>query len=138
MEKLGLTPAASRVLVYLLFCDKEGTFEEIVAYFKMSKSAVSNAINYLISIGLVDFKTQGGKRKRYFSVDFDKWISLENISFRFKLFWGMLDEIQTLKKEEGIATNDLEKVSSFYRLLLAEMPIIMERWKNLIENEPEK
>lgn len=137
MEKLGTSPAASRVLIYLMFCES-GTFEDMVDYFKLSKSAVSNALKYLSSVGLVDFKTVGGKRKRYFYVDVYNWISEIYLSRRFKLFSELVDDISLVKKKEGNFRKDLDDISVFYKLLLVEMPIIIERWRNVINLEERK
>jgi DNA-binding transcriptional regulator GbsR (MarR family) len=134
MEKMGLSPAASRVFVYLLF-SKQGTFDDMVDYFKMSKSAISNALKYLMTIGMVDFKTIGGKRKRYFYIDVYKWVSEKYISERFKLFSDMVDDVNMAKRKDGDFRKDLDDVSAFYKLLLVEMPIIIERLRNMINLE---
>lgn len=69
MEKGGLQPAVGRVLGYLMVSDPPyKTFDEIQGYLGISKSAVSNALNGLMSKEMVDYITMPGDRKRYFQL----------------------------------------------------------------------
>jgi DNA-binding transcriptional regulator GbsR (MarR family) len=69
MEKAGLQPAVGRVLGCLMVSDPPyRTFDEIQRYVGISKSAVSNALNGLMSRELVDYITLPGDRKRYFQL----------------------------------------------------------------------
>jgi DNA-binding transcriptional regulator GbsR (MarR family) len=69
LEKFGLTPMQGRIVAFFVISDPpEKTFEETVRYFSASKSSVSNSLNYLLSAGLVDYRTYADKRKRFFFV----------------------------------------------------------------------
>jgi DNA-binding transcriptional regulator GbsR (MarR family) len=46
----------------------EKTFDELVKYFKASKSSVSNSLNFLLQNKLIDYKTFPSDRKRYFFI----------------------------------------------------------------------
>ena len=66
-ENMTFTPMQGRILAFLSCADEyEKPFEEIVSFFRTSKSTVSNSLNYLISQKLIDYRTMTGKRKRYF------------------------------------------------------------------------
>jgi len=66
-EKFGLTPMQGRIIAYFTVSDPpEKTFDELVKYFKASKSSVSNSLNYLLQNKLIDYKTFASDRKRYF------------------------------------------------------------------------
>lgn len=66
-EKFGLTPMQGRMVAFFTVSDPpEKTFEELVNYFKASKSSVSNSINYLLQNKIIDYKTFASDRKRYF------------------------------------------------------------------------
>jgi len=66
-EKMYFTPMQGRILSFLSsVAPPEKTFDEIVSFFHASKSTISNSLNYLISLKLVDYKKITGKRKRYF------------------------------------------------------------------------
>jgi len=69
VEKGGLQPAVGRVLASLMVCDPPyRTFDEIQKFLGISKSAVSNALNALMSKEMVDYITLPGDRKRYFQL----------------------------------------------------------------------
>jgi DNA-binding transcriptional regulator GbsR (MarR family) len=66
-EKFGLTPMQGRIVAYFTISDPpEKTFDELVDYFKASKSSVSNSLNYLLQNKVIDYKTFASDRKRYF------------------------------------------------------------------------
>jgi len=68
-EKFGLTPMQGRIISYFILSDPpEKTFEELVKYFKASKSSVSNSLNYLLQNKIIDYKTFPADRKRYFFI----------------------------------------------------------------------
>jgi DNA-binding transcriptional regulator GbsR (MarR family) len=69
VEKAGFQPAVGRVLACLIVSDPPyKTFDEIQGYLGISKSAVSNALNGLMSKEMVDYITLPGDRKRYFQM----------------------------------------------------------------------
>lgn len=66
-EKFGLTPMQGRIVAYFTISDPpEKTFDELVEYFKASKSSVSNSLNWLLQNKIIDYKTFASDRKRYF------------------------------------------------------------------------
>jgi DNA-binding transcriptional regulator GbsR (MarR family) len=69
VEKAGFQPAVGRVLACLMVSDPPyKTFDEIQRYLGISKSAVSNALNALMSREMVDYITKPGVRRRYFQL----------------------------------------------------------------------
>lgn len=66
-EKFGLTPMQGRIVAFFTISDPpEKTFDELVEYFKASKSSVSNSLNFLLQNKIIDYKTLPSDRKRYF------------------------------------------------------------------------
>ncbi len=66
-ERFDLTPMQGRIVAYFTISDTpEKTFEELVQYFKASKSSISNSLNYLLQNKIIDYKTFASDRKRYF------------------------------------------------------------------------
>ena len=134
MESMGLTPVAARVFVYLLFCPPDqGTFEQIVKYFNVSKSAVSVALKMLSAVNMVESKTIGGQRKRYFRVNFEKMLDQQEMTARLQTYHIMLDDIRQSRNRDDAFAQELEKVSSFYKMMMIEFPIIFERWKRMVQ-----
>lgn len=73
-EQRGMQPLMGRIFGLLLVLDEaEATFDEIVDYLNVSKSAVSNALNILQLQGHVAYKTKPGERKRYFYMTMENW-----------------------------------------------------------------
>lgn len=68
-EKFDFTPMQGRIVAYFMISDPpEKTFDEMVKYFKASKSSVSNSLNYLLQNKFIDYKTFASDRKRYFFI----------------------------------------------------------------------
>ncbi|MFN6945594.1 MAG: GbsR/MarR family transcriptional regulator [Cytophagaceae bacterium] len=134
MENMGFTPVAARVFVYILLSpDQQVTFEDLVAYFNVSKSAVSNALKMLTTTQMVESKTIGGQRKRYFSVNFDTLFSEEQLKQKFTVFHTMLDDIKTSRGLDDEFGRSLGYVANLYKMMIVELPIIIDRWKRTIE-----
>jgi DNA-binding transcriptional regulator GbsR (MarR family) len=68
-EKFGLTPMQGRIVAYFTVSDPpEKTFDELVKYFKASKSSVSNSLSFLLQNKIIDYRTFASDRKRYFFI----------------------------------------------------------------------
>lgn len=66
-EKFGLTPMQGRIISYFTISNPpEKTFDELVKYFKASKSSISNSLNFLLQNKIIDYRTFASDRKRYF------------------------------------------------------------------------
>ncbi len=73
-EGMGLSPAAARVNALLTVADSvELSFDAIRAALDLSKSATSNAINNLLMMKQIGYKTKPGDRKRYFYSKLGEW-----------------------------------------------------------------
>jgi DNA-binding transcriptional regulator GbsR (MarR family) len=120
-EKQGFSPVASRLLVYLfLHPDGEATFDEMVQYFHVSKSAISNALKILSAMEAVSEKTKAGGRKRYFRTTIEKMFSPENAIKGYKDARLMFDDLRKLRKKKDDISDELLKASSFIKLLESE------------------
>lgn len=134
MEAMGLTPVAARVFVYLLLSEQhQATFEQMVEYFGVSKSAISNALKMLEAVKMVDAKTIGGQRKRYFSVSIKTMFSEDYLSKKIKEFYTILDDVRNTRQANDEFNDELEEISSLYKMMLFEIPLILERWKRTVE-----
>jgi DNA-binding transcriptional regulator GbsR (MarR family) len=134
MEAMGLTPVAARIFVYLLLSEQhQATFEQMVDYFGVSKSAVSNALKMLEAVKMVEARTLGGQRKRYFSVNIKNMFSEDHLSSKIKEFYTILDEVINTRQVNDDFNAELEDVSELYKMMLFEIPLILERWKRTVE-----
>lgn len=139
MENMGLTPVAARVYIYLMFHDRPGAvFGEIVDYFKVSKSAVSNALKMLTSAELVEAITIGGQRKRYFSVNFKCTLNEEAMTKKMGVMCDLLRDVKDVQEVGAEFTREIGEAILLYEMLQVEIPIIMERWRKTIALKKEK
>jgi DNA-binding transcriptional regulator GbsR (MarR family) len=89
-EKFGLTPMQGRIISYFALSDPpEKTFDELVIFFKASKSSVSNSLNFLLQNKIIDYKTFPSDRKRYFFI---------TDSFFMVYFKKVLENVAELKE----------------------------------------
>ncbi|WP_342085244.1 GbsR/MarR family transcriptional regulator [Dyadobacter sp. OTU695] len=134
LEHMGLTPVAARIFTYLLLTGKEGAiFEDLVAYFKVSKSAVSNALKMLTASGMAGYRTVGGKRRRFFYVNMRSMFNETEMTARYQQFFTILDDVRKARGVQDEFDKELGEIAVLYRMLLVEFPIILERWKRTIE-----
>lgn len=120
-EKQGFSPVASRLMIYMfLHPDGEATFDEMVQYFKVSKSAISNAIKVLSVMGVITVKTKAGGRKRYFKATLEKMFAPEFAIKAYRDARLMFEDIRKTRKKKDDVSAELLKVSSFIRLLEVE------------------
>ena len=73
-DQTGLRPAEGRILGLLIVASEpELTFDEIREALDLSKSATSNSLHKLQTIGTVVYRTHPGDRKRYFKKSYENW-----------------------------------------------------------------
>ncbi|GGA88020.1 hypothetical protein GCM10008015_30740 [Flavobacterium palustre] len=133
-EKSGMQSAASRIYALLMISDKnELTFEEIHETLNMSKSAVSNSLNFLIASNQVDFITKPGERKRYFrckikSLEEGVQKTLESM----EVFNSILKKVLVERSEEAKEFNKgLEDVVSYLDFMKEQLPALFVKWESL-------
>lgn len=74
LEGIGVSPSSARIDALLIVTNStELTFDEIREDLDLSKSATSNAINYLLKVKRIGYKTKPGDRKRYFYTRLGQW-----------------------------------------------------------------
>lgn len=132
LERSGLAPAQARVSGLLIISDEvEMTFDEIMDALQLSKSATSNAINSLLMMDKIAYKTRPGERKRYFR---SKIGTMEgDLERKFNQVLDiqvLLQEILDQRTTETVEFNmKLAKVVEFLKFMQAEMPAVYEKWK---------
>jgi len=78
-----------RIVAYFTISDPpEKTFDELVRFFKASKSSISNSLNFLLQNKIIDYKTFSADRKRYFFI---------TDSFFLVYFTKVLENVRELK-----------------------------------------
>ncbi len=111
-KMIGYPPTAGQIMGLLYVSDqKYFTFQELIDTLKISKSAISKSVNFLLEIHEISFKIKkDNKRKRYFYISkkgtvksLQQWIN--SVAVRQSL----LEQILTLRNEENKELNELIK-----------------------------
>lgn len=122
-EKQGFSPVASRIMIYLfLHPEGEATFDDMVQYFGVSKSAVSNAIKVLTVMDIVLEKTKSGGRKRYFKATLDRFFTPEVVVRSYRENRLIFEDIRKLRKKKDQISEDLLLMTNFIKILEREYP----------------
>ena len=131
-EQMGIAPAPARVNALLTISDSpELTFDEIREALQLSKSATSNAINYLLTLDRIGYKTKPGDRKRYFYSRLNQW----KASFRKSIlgldgYTNMIREILENRTTDTVQFNkQLEELANFMDYYIKESISIIDRWE---------
>lgn len=131
-EGMGLPPAVARVNALLMISEKlELTFDEIRETLKLSKSATSNAINFLLQRENIGYKTHLGDRKRYFFSKLDRWKDKfrKDIS-GLSAYTEVLREIQTNRNGQSKEFNKkLKELTEFMDYFVSETVGLIDNWK---------
>jgi DNA-binding transcriptional regulator GbsR (MarR family) len=129
----GMQPAAARILALLIVADVESFgFDQIRETLKLSKSATSNGVNFLLSAKKIEYFTKSGDRKRYF-----RW-SPSNTIVHFKegieklLGLSQLFEetLKNKKQKKSSNVRKLRELTDLMKFLQKEMPLIFEKWED--------
>jgi len=136
-EKDGMPPVCGRIINYLfLKTDAEATFEELITYFQVSKSAVSNALKMLEQRGVVISKTRYGQRKRYFSINVNIDDILNVISEKHIQMKEYIHEIMQLRSSSDTEVDkNLRNILKLINLINEKYPQIIAEFRNQLNNE---
>jgi len=131
-EQMGLTPAASRVNALLTISDKtELTFDEIRETLKLSKSATSNAINSLLNLDRIGYKTIMGDRKRYFFSNLGQWKkSFRKDISNLDIYANVIKEIYNNRnKSTTDFNNQIKDLTKFIEYFKKESIKLIDNWE---------
>lgn len=135
LEQQGFSPVVARVYLYLLFVGDEGAeFEDLTQFFSVSKSAVSNALKHLSEKNIVHFKTYGGQRKRRFYIDLDTIQREATSSLKLEAISAFFYALADKRNKDDEYTQKLKNLALLIKMFCAEIPLIVQRWKNIIDN----
>jgi DNA-binding transcriptional regulator GbsR (MarR family) len=132
IEKTGSQPAVGRVLGCLLVSDPpQKTFDEIHEYLGISKSAVSNALNILMSREIVDYFTVPGDRRRYFRLSLSGWFELirKQTSFHSAIPELLRDVLAARSTRYPEFNKGLKDAIEFLAFMEKERNAALEKWE---------
>ena len=111
--------------------EPELTFDEIREALDLSKSATSNALNKLQTIGTVEYRTHPGDRKRYFRKSYRNWErAFVDRGIKYLEIRHLLTEALEHRDPKIDETRDsLETMIDFLEMLEESMLEAYDRWK---------
>jgi DNA-binding transcriptional regulator GbsR (MarR family) len=133
-EKTGFQPAMGRIVGLLLISDPPyKTFDQIKQSLRLSKGAVSNALNVLISREFIDYLTMAGDRKRYFQLRVPLVLSYFQKQFeRQAEFRELLREVLEVRSHEYPNYNTgLNEICEFLDFMSVEMGQAIGKWEKM-------
>lgn len=131
-ENMGLNPAAARINALLTVSDEtELSFDEIQDTLSLSKSAVSNALNNLLSLELIGYKTKMGKRKRFFFSKLGQWRTrLRKNVIGLEEYNRVMKEILELQSKKDPEFNEkMKELTEFMDYYIEESIKLIDDWK---------
>lgn len=139
IEKIGIyfeqsmQPTAARILALLIVSSQESfSFDEIREILKLSKSATSNGLSFLLSINKIEYYTKPGDRKRYFKWNPAKTIHHFKEGIQKLLGLSILFEEALKEKDsqESFNSKMLEELTNLMNFLHNEMPSVYQKWED--------
>jgi len=129
----GFPAMPARVFVALLVSDAGRlTAAELVDLLQISPAAVSGAVRYLASLGLVHKERVPGSRREYYRMPADIWHQVTMLRNQVLIRWAaLLKEGIDLVGADTPAGRRMTGHASFIEFLTAEMPAVMARWDAL-------
>jgi DNA-binding MarR family transcriptional regulator len=133
-EQRGMQPLMGRILGLLMVLENaEATFDEIVEKLQVSKSAVSNALNFMQVKNYITYRTKIGDRKRYFYLKLtEDWESdLSNEILEITKINEFFKEILEIRGDSHPQfNNNLTCMYEFLEFFKEQVPVLMEKFKN--------
>lgn len=128
----GLQRMTARVLATLLFTEQSTmTMGELADTLGASAGAISGSLKMLTSVGLAERVASPGSRRDHFRLRDDAWAIL---------FTGQNETIAAMRAaadagiavaaRRGLAQERLTHMRDFYAFLLAELPALLDRWRD--------
>ena len=133
----GFPAMPARVFVALLVSDSGRlSAAELVELLQISPAAVSGAVRYLASLGLVHKERVPGSRRDHYRMPADIWQQVTMLRSHALTRWSaLLKEGIDLVGADSPAGRRMTGHAAFIEFLTAEMPAIMARWDALNQAE---
>lgn len=131
-EHKGMQPLVGKIMGLLLVHENaEATFDEIVEILGVSKSAVSNALNFLQAKNYIVYTTKIGERRRFFSLKVkDLKSDLEQELEHIAEIQRFLLEVLSIRPKSTKEFNDrIKDFCDFLEFFRNEIPLLFERFK---------
>jgi DNA-binding transcriptional regulator GbsR (MarR family) len=128
----GMPRMPARAFAALLATDSGRlTAAELAELLQVSPAAVSGAVRYLTQVSLVTREREPGSRKDVYLLHDDQWyeaiIRREPLLTRWQR--AIVDGIDAVGADSPAGAR-LRDTADFFEFLTAEMPVLLERWRD--------
>jgi len=138
LADMGVARMPARVLMLLMATEEPGlTAADLAAGLQVSPAAVSNAVRYLMHVGLAEREAVPGARRDLYRLPDDAWYTASGVK---QPAYRKLADVasQGVQATGGLDTNAgtrLRDMASFFDYLDTELPGVVERWHQLRDRE---
>jgi hypothetical protein len=134
LADMGFARMPARVLMLLMVTEEPGlSAADLAAGLQVSSAAVSNAVRYLMQVGLAEREAVPGARRDLYRLPNDTWYAAsgaEQPAYR-KLADVASQGIKATGGPDTPAGARLSDMQSFFDYLDTEIPGVVERWHQL-------
>jgi predicted transcriptional regulator len=134
LADMGVARMPARVLMLLMATEEPGlTAADLSAGLQVSPAAVSNAVRYLMHVGLAEREAVPGARRDLYRLPDDAWYTASAVK---QAGYRKLADVasQGIPAAGGLGTNAgvrLHDMGSFFAFLDTELPGLVVRWRQL-------
>jgi len=135
LADMGFARMPARVLMLLMATEEPGlTATDLATGLQVSPAAVSNAVRYLMHVGLAEREAVPGARRDLYRLPDDAWYTASGAK---QPAYGKLADVasQGVMATGGLAGGRLRDMQSFFDYLDTELPGVVERWHQLRDRE---
>jgi DNA-binding transcriptional regulator GbsR (MarR family) len=132
LNQNGMQRVVARVLAAFLFSDHETvTAAELGEQLGASAGSISGAIRMLRTVGLVEPAPVPGSRRAHYRMRDDAWATMMSSQNAMVRVMQDIAEAGVMgTPPESPAARRLERMRDFYAYLFAELPALIERWRD--------
>lgn len=131
LTSLGLQRMTARALAALLFTEQPTmTMGELSERLQASAGAISGALKMLTSVGLVERVPMPGSRRDHYRLRDNAWaLMFTNQNVSFSAMQSAAEAGIAATEDNSLARDRLTQMRDFYAFLLAEIPALLDRWR---------
>lgn len=131
LTRHGLQRMTARVLATLLFTDQPTvTMADLAEMLRASSGSISGALKTLRSVGLAEQVPTPGSRRDHFRLRGDAWAVLfTNQNQTLASMLAAAEQGIAVAGRGSLAEQRLTEMRDFYTFLLAEIPVLLDRWR---------
>jgi DNA-binding transcriptional regulator GbsR (MarR family) len=127
----GVPQMPALVFVALLASDSDRlSADALASQLRVSRAAISGAVNYLIPLGLIAREREPGSRRHHYALQDPTWYEL--VARRERLLERWITDTRAGIEAVGPRTpagRRLAESLAFFEFLAAEMPAMLARWR---------